>query len=210
MIQVLITDDHAIVRRGLRQILTDTKDIVVAGEAETGSQAVKLARREAFDVLLLDISLPDRNGIEVLKQIRKEQPKLAVLMLSMHAEHEFAVRALKAGACGYLTKKSAPAQLITAIRTVAAGKKYVTPALGEVLAHALSGDSERPPHQALSDREFQTLRLIASGKTLSEISGEMHLSPKTISVYRARLLQKLMLKNNSEITRYALKNRLVE
>ena len=210
MIRVLVIDDHAIVRRGLKQILTDTRDIVVAGEAESGSQALKLARCEAFDVLLLDISLPDRNGIEVLKQIKKEQPKLAVLMLSMHAEQEFAVRALKAGASGYLTKKSAPAQLITAIRSVAAGRKYVTPALGEVLAHVLSGDTERPPHQVLSDREFQTLRFIASGKNLSEISGEMHLSPKTISVYRARLLQKLMLKNNSEITRYAIKNQLVE
>lgn len=210
MIRVLIVDDHAIVRRGLRQIVAETGDIVVNGEAETGSQAIKTARQEDFDVMLLDISLPDKNGIEVLKQIKKEQPKLAVLMLSMHGEREFAVRALKAGASGYLTKQSAPAQLVTAIRHVAAGKKYVSPALAEELANALGVDTEKPLHETLSDREFQTLRLIASGKTLSGISAELCLSPKTISVYRSRLLEKLKLLNNSELTRYAIKNRLVD
>lgn len=210
MIRVLIVDDHAIVRRGLRQIVAETGDIVVNGEAETGSQAIKTARQEDFDVMLLDISLPDKNGIEVLKQIKKEKPKLAVLMLSMHGEREFAVRALKAGASGYLTKQSAPAQLVTAIRHVAAGKKYVSPALAEELANALGVDTEKPLHETLSDREFQTLRLIASGKTLSGISAELCLSPKTISVYRSRLLEKLKLLNNSELTRYAIKNRLVD
>jgi DNA-binding NarL/FixJ family response regulator len=210
MIRVLIVDDHAIVRRGLRQIVAETGDIVVNGEAETGSQAIKTARQEDFDVMLLDISLPDKNGIEVLKQIKKEKPKLAVLMLSMHAEREFAVRALKAGASGYLTKQSAPAQLVTAIRHVAAGKKYVSPALAEELANALGVDTEKPLHETLSDREFQTLRLIASGKTLSGISAELCLSPKTISVYRSRLLEKLKLMNDSELTRYAIKNRLVD
>ena len=210
MIRVLIVDDHAIVRRGLRQIVAETDDIVVNGEAETGSHAIKIARQEPFDVMLLDISLPDKNGIEVLKQIKKEQPRLAVLMLSMHAEREFAVRALKAGASGYLTKQSAPAQLVTAIRQVAAGKKYVSPALAEELANALGVDTEKPLHETLSDREFQTLRLIASGKTLSGISSELCLSPKTISVYRSRLLEKLKLLNNSELTRYAIKNRLVD
>ena len=210
MIRVLIVDDHAIVRRGLRQIVAETGDIVVNGEAETGSQAIKTARQEDFDVMLLDISLPDKNGIEVLKQIKKEQPKLAVLMLSMHGEREFAVRALKAGASGYLTKQSAPAQLVTAIRHVAAGKKYVSPALAEELANAMGVDIEKPLHETLSDREFQTLRLIASGKTLSGISAELCLSPKTISVYRSRLLEKLKLLNNSELTRYAIKNRLVD
>ena len=160
--------------------------------------------------MLLDISLPDKNGIEVLKQIKKEHPKVAVLMLSMHSEREFAVRALKAGASGYLTKQSAPVQLVTAIRHVAAGKKYVSPALAEELANALGGDTEKPLHETLSDREFQTLRLIASGKTLSAISAELCLSPKTISVYRSRLLEKLKLMNNSELTRYAIKNRLVD
>lgn len=210
MIRVLIIDDHAIVRRGLRQILAETGDIEVTGEGETGFQAVKIAAQEPSDVMLLDISLPDKSGIDALKQIKKEQPKLAVLMLSMHAEHEFAVRALKAGASGYLTKQSAPAQLVTAIRHVAAGKKYVTAALAEVLADSLGADAERPLHETLSDREFQTLRLLASGKTLSVISAELCLSPKTISVYRSRLLEKLKLRNNSDLTRYAIKNRLVD
>jgi two-component system invasion response regulator UvrY len=210
MIRILIGDDHAIVRRGLRQIVAETDDIVVNGEAETGFQALKTARQEDFDVMLLDISLPDRNGIEVLKQVKKEQPRLAVLMLSMHAEREFAVRSLKAGASGYLTKQSAPAQLVTAIRHVAAGKKYVSPAVAEELANALGVDTERPLHETLSDREFQTLRLIASGKTLSGISAELCLSPKTISVYRSRLLEKLKLKSNSDLIRYAIKNRLAD
>lgn len=208
MIRVLIVDDHAIVRRGLRQILAETRDIAVTGEAETGFGAIKIARQDTFDVVLLDISLPDKNGIEVLKQIKKEQPKLAVMMLSMHAEHEFAVRALKAGAAGYLTKQSAPALLVTAIRHAAAGKKYVSPALAEELASSLGADTGQPLHATLSDREFQTLRLIASGKSPSDISAELCLSPKTISVYRSRLLEKLKLKNNSELTRYAIVNHL--
>lgn len=210
MIRVLIADDHAIVRRGLKQILAETSDIAVTGEAETGFQAIKIARQGVFDVMLLDISLPDQSGIEALKQIKKEQPKLAVLMLSMHTEHEFAVRALKAGAAGYLNKQSAPAQLVTVIRHVAAGKKYISPAVAEELANALGSDTEQPLHAALSDREFQTLRLIASGKTLSGISAELHLSPKTVSVYRGRLLEKLKLRNNSDLTRYAIQNHLVD
>ncbi len=210
MIRVLIADDHAIVRHGLKQILAETDDLVVAGEAETGFQAIKMARQDTFDVILLDISLPDRNGIEVLSQIKKTHPKLAVLMLSMHAEHEFAIRALKAGASGYLNKQSAPVQLVTAIRQVAAGRKYISAALAEELANSLGGDTEQPLHEMLSDREFQTLRLIASGKSLSAISEELSLSPKTVSVYRARLLEKLDLRNNSDLTRYAIKNKLVD
>jgi DNA-binding NarL/FixJ family response regulator len=208
MIRVLIADDHAIVRHGLKQILAETDDLIVAGEAETGFQAIKMARLDSFDVVLLDISLPDRNGIEVLSQIKKTQPKLSVLMLSMHTEHEFAVRALKAGASGYLNKQSAPAQLVTAIRQVAAGRKYISAGLAEALANSLSGDTEQPLHELLSDREFQTLRMIASGKSLSAISEELSLSPKTVSVYRARLLEKLDLRNNSDLTRYAIKNKL--
>jgi len=210
MIRVLITDDHAIVRRGLKQIVAETDDMTVVGEADTGAQAVKLARNTPCDVILMDISLPDRNGIEVLKQIKKEFPRLPVLMLSMHAEREFAVRALKAGASGYLTKQSAPMQLVDAIRHVAAGKKYITPSLAEEVANMLSGDMEQQPHKLLSDREYQTLCLIASGKTLSVIATELILSPKTVSVYRSRVLEKLSLKNNSDITRYAIKNQLVE
>ena len=210
MIRVMIADDHAIVRRGLKQILSETSDIDVTGEAETALQAIRIAQRNVFDVLLLDISLPDKSGIEALKQIKKCQPQLAVLMLSMHTESEFAIRALKAGAAGYLNKQSAPAQLVTAIRQVAAGKKYISAALAQELANALGNDTGKAPHTTLSDREFQALRLIASGKTLSGISAELNLSPKTISVYRARLLEKLNLKNNSDLTRYAIKNQLVD
>lgn len=210
MIRVMIADDHAIVRRGLKQILSETDDIVVTGEAETAIDAIRMTRKDVCDVILLDISLPDKSGIEALKQIKKYQPRLAVLMLSMHAEHEFAVRSLKAGAAGYLNKQSAPALLVTAIRQVAAGKKYVSAAVAEELANALDENSGQAPHTTLSDREFQALRLIASGKTLAGISAELHLSPKTISVYRARLLEKLKLRNNSDLTRYAIKNQLVD
>ncbi|SEQ05285.1 response regulator [Nitrosomonas ureae] len=210
MISVMIADDHAIVRQGLKQILSETDDIKVTGEAETGFQAIKIARQQDFNVMLLDISLPDRNGIEILKQIKKDRPSLAVLMLSMHNEHEFAIRALKAGASGYLNKQSAPAQLVVAIRQVAAGDKYVSPFVAQELANIINSDTDKPLHATLSDREYQTLCFIAAGKTLSEISSEMFLSPKTVSVYRARLLEKLKLTNNSEIIRYAIKNKLVD
>ena len=210
MINVMIADDHAIVRQGLKQILSETDDINVTGEAETGFQAIKLARQQDFDVMLLDISLPDRNGIDILKQIKKDRPNLAVLMLSMHNEHEFAIRALKAGAAGYLNKQSAPAQLVVAIRQVAAGDKYVSPAVAQELANSINTDADKPLYTTLSDREYQTLCFIAEGKTLSEISAEMFLSPKTVSVYRARLLEKLSLNYNSELIRYAIKNKLVD
>lgn len=210
MISVMIADDHAIVRQGLKQILSETSDIKVTGEAETGFQAIKVARQHEFDVMLLDISLPDRNGIEVLKQIKKDKPGLAVLMLSMHNEHEFAIRALKAGAAGYLNKQSAPAQLVVAIRQVAAGDKYVSPAVAQELANTINSDADKPLYTTLSDREYQTLCFIAAGKTLSEISSEMFLSPKTVSVYRSRLLEKLKLSNNSELIRYAIKNNLID
>ena len=210
MISVMITDDHAIVRQGLKQILSETDDIKVTGEAETGFQAVKIARQQDFDVMLLDISLPDRNGIEILKQVKKDNPNIAVLMLSMHNEHEFAIRALKAGASGYLNKQSAPAQLVVAIRQVAMGDKYVSPVVAQELANIVNSDLDKPLYTTLSDREYQTLCFIAAGKTLSEISAEMFLSPKTVSVYRARLLEKLKLTNNSELIRYAIKNRLVD
>ncbi|WP_350283685.1 response regulator transcription factor [Nitrosomonas sp.] len=210
MIKVMITDDHAIVRQGLKQILSETGDISVTGEAENGIQAIKIIRQQAFDVMLLDISLPDRNGIEVLKQVRKECPDMAVLMLSMHNENEFAIRSLKAGAAGYLNKQSAPAQLVIAIRQVASGQKYITPALAMELANAITTGTDQPLHTSLSDREYQTLCLIAAGKGLTEISEEMCLSPKTVSVYRARLLEKLKLTNNSELIRYAIMHHLVD
>jgi len=210
MIRVLIVDDHTILRRGLSQIIAETGDLEVTGEADSGAQAIKLAREQDFDVVLLDISMPDRNGLDTLKQLKKEMPKLAVLMLSMHPEEHYALRALKAGASGYLTKQSAPALLVTAIRKVASGRKYVSAELAEELAGTVGDDGGRPRHETLSDREYETLRLMASGKTVSEIAAEMSLSVKTVSVYRARLLEKMQLKNNAELTYYALKHKLVE
>lgn len=209
-IKVFIADDHAIVREGLRQILADTKDIIVAGDAENGLDAIKLVRSADCHVLLLDISMPDRSGIEVLKQLRKECPQTAVLMLSMHREDQYAIRSLKAGAAGYLNKQSAPAELVNAIRQVAAGRKYVSAALAQELANQVNDDHDLPLHETLSDREYQTLTMIASGKTVTDIANELLLSVKTISMYRSRLLQKMKLRHNAELTHYAIKNRLVE
>ncbi|MGZ5779861.1 MAG: response regulator [Burkholderiaceae bacterium] len=209
-IRVLIADDHAIVREGLKQILADTKDIIVAGDAENGLDAIKLTRKGKCDVLLLDISMPDRSGIEVLKQVKKETPEIAVLMLSMHREDQYAIRSLKAGASGYLNKQSAPAELVNAIRQVAAGRKYVSPSLAQELANHIGEDHEVPLHETLSDREYQTLIMIASGKAVSDIAAELLLSVKTISMYRSRLLQKMKLRHNAELTHYAIKNHLVE
>jgi DNA-binding NarL/FixJ family response regulator len=210
VIKVLIADDHAIVREGLKQILADTKDIVVAGHAENSNEAIRLTRDGDCDVLLLDISMPDRSGIEVLKQVKKETPKIAVLMLSMHREDQYAIRSLKAGASGYLNKQSAPAELVNAIRQVAGGRKYVSAALAQELANQINDDHETPLHETLSDREYQTLTMIASGKTVSDIAEELVLSVKTISMYRSRLLQKMKLRHNAELTHYAIKNRLVD
>ncbi len=209
-IRVLIADDHAIVRQGLRQILSDTPDMLVAGEAENGVQALQMVRQGGWDVVLMDITMPERNGIDTLKLLKKEFPKLPVLILSMHPEEHYAIRALKAGASGYLTKQSAPDQLVTAIRQVAGGKKYVSAAVAEELANAIGEDSDKEPHEKLSDREYQTLCMIASGKALSQIAEELNLSVKTVSVYRARLLEKMRLKNNAELTHYGLKHGLVE
>lgn len=208
-IRVLIADDHAIVRQGLRSILSDTADMEVAGEAENGVRALQMLRDGAWDVVLMDVNMPDRNGIDTLKLVKKEFPKLPVLMLSMHPEEQYAVRALKAGASGYLSKQSAPEQLVLAIRQVAAGKKYVSAEVAEQLATAITED-DRAPHERLSDREYQTLCMIASGKTLTQIGEELNLSVKTVSVYRARLLEKMKLKNNAELTHYGLKHGLVE
>ncbi|MGV7209063.1 response regulator [Oxalobacteraceae bacterium A2-2] len=210
IIKVFIADDHAIVREGLKQILAETRDIVVAGEAENGLDAVKLFRKSDCQVMLLDISLPDRNGIEVLKQIKKEKPDLAVLMLSMHREDQYAIRSLKSGAAGYLTKQSAPRELVTAIRQVAGGLKYISAALAQELANHVGEDHEAPLHDSLSDREYQTLTMIASGKTVGAIAKELSLSVKTVSEYRARLLVKMKLKNSAELTHYAIKNQLIE
>jgi len=210
MIRILIADDHAIVRQGLKQILADTPDLVVVGEAANGVEALRMLREQPYDMLLLDISMPGKSGIEVLKQIKQEAPKLPVLILSIYPEEQYAVRLIKAGAACYLSKESAPEQLVTAIRTVAAGKRFISPSVAELLANELERDSDQPPHQALSDREFQILRLIASGKTVSEIADALALSVKTVSTYRTRLLDKMQLKNNAELTHYAIKNNLIE
>lgn len=209
-IRVFIADDHAIVRAGLKQILAELPDIIVAGEAENGVDAIQLFRKAKCHVMLLDISMPDRSGIDVLKQVKKENPEIAVLMLSMHREDQYAIRSLKAGAAGYLTKQSAPLELVTAIRQVAGGQKYVSAALAQELATAIGEDHQTPLHDTLSDREYQTLTMIASGKTVSAIAEELSLSVKTISEYRARLLVKMKLKNSAELTHYAIKNQLIE
>jgi DNA-binding NarL/FixJ family response regulator len=209
-IRVLIADDHAIVRQGLRLILLDTPDMVVAGEAENGVEAMHMVRKGGWDVVLMDVTMPERNGIDTLKLLKKEYPKLPVIILSMHPEEHYAIRALKAGASGYLTKQSAPEQLVTAIRQVAGGKKYVSAAVAEQLANAIGEDPDKLPHEKLSDREYQTLCLIASGKAPSQIAEELNLSVKTVSVYRARLLEKMQLKNNAELTHYGMKHGLAD
>jgi two-component system invasion response regulator UvrY len=209
-IHVLIADDHAIVRQGLKQILSETEDLVVAGEADDGVEALQLARQQEWNVFLLDVSMPNRNGIDTLKQLKKEFPKLPVLILSMHPEEQYAVRALKAGASGYLTKQSAPEQLVTAIRQVAGGRKYVSPTVAMQLADAIANDSdsEQPPHELLSDREYEVLKLIASGKTLTQIAEELNLAVATISTFRARILTKLGLSSTAELIRYGLEHGL--
>jgi len=209
MLKILIVDDHAVVRAGLKQILAETSDLQVAGEAGSGREALEMALLGSFDLVLLDISMPDMNGLDVLKELHKENEELPVLMLSMYPEEQYAIRALKAGAKGYLTKESAPAELISAIRKVSQGGRYITLSLAENLAFYLGSDSKKSPHQMLSDREYQVMLLIASGKTVTEIADELLLSVKTISTNRSRALQKMGMKNNAEFTYYAIKEGLV-
>lgn len=209
-IHVLIADDHAIVRQGLKQILSETEDLFVAGEAGDGAEALNLARQQTWDVFLLDVSMPNRNGIDTLKQLKKEFPRLPVLILSMHPEEQYAIRALKAGASGYLTKQSAPELLVTAIRQVASGKKYLSPAVAQQLAEAISDNSEKSPHERITDREYQVLVLISTGNTLTQIAEKLSLGVATVSTYRARLLEKMGLKSTAELIRYGLEHGLVE
>lgn len=210
MIKILIADDHAIVREGLKQIVAETSDMVVADEASTGHEVLDRVRDDEYDVVILDISMPGGDGLNILKQIKHERPKLFVLVLSMHPEEQYAVRVLKAGAAGYLTKESAPDELITAIRRVARGGKYVSSTLAEKLAFDLEHDTMQPLHKTLSDREYQVMCMIASGKRVKEIAEELCLSVKTISTYRSRILEKMDMKNNAELTHYAIKEGLVE
>jgi len=209
MIRVLIVDDHAILRRGLRALLSDEFHGAAFGEASNARQALEQLRKEKWDVALLDITLPGKSGLDLLKEFKAARPKLPVLILSAHAEDQFAVRALKAGAGGYMTKESAPEELAKAIRKVLAGGQYVSPALAEKLALRVRKDIALTPHETLSDREYEVMSHIASGKTVTEIAGELSLSPKTISTYRARVLEKLGVKNSAEIAQYAIRNGLV-
>ncbi|WP_321796535.1 response regulator transcription factor RqpR [Caballeronia sp. J97] len=210
MLRILLADDHAIVRRGVAQLLLERGVASEVLEAETGVQALALAARSPIDVAMLDIALPDVNGIDVLKRLKRESPRLAVLMFSMYREDQYAVRALKAGASGYLSKTADPALMVAAIRQVAAGRKYVSPEMAEALATYVSLDTDRMPHEKLSDREYQTLCMLASGKRLTDIADALSLSVKTVSVYRARLLEKMKLANNAELTFYVMSNRLVD
>jgi DNA-binding NarL/FixJ family response regulator len=210
MLRLLIADDHAVVRKGLSQIVAETSDMVVGGEAANGQEVLELSLNEDWDVVLLDVGMPGRGGIDVLKQLKSEKPNLPVLVLSVYPEEQYAVRALKAGASGYLTKESAPEDLIAAIRKVAQGGKYVSDSLAERLAFDLGRDAERPIHERLSDREYQVVLMIAAGKTVKEIAAELSLSVKTISTNRTRALDKMGMKNNAEIARYIAKHGLID
>jgi len=210
MLKVLIADDHPVVREGLKQIVTETQDMVVAGEANNGQEVLNKIREGDYDVIVLDITMPGRNGMDVLRQLRSERPRLPVLILSIHSEEQYALRALRAGASGYLTKESAPDELVVAIRKVSWGGKYISSSLAEKLAFKLEIGREEAPHETLSDREYQVMCMIASGKTVKEIAQELSLSEKTISTYRSRILEKMKMKNNAELTYYAIKNQLVD
>ncbi|MCJ7533213.1 MAG: response regulator transcription factor [Anaerolineales bacterium] len=209
MIRVLIADDHAILRRGLQQILAETSDMLVAGEASTAAGVLRLVREGQYDVLLLDISLPDQNGLEVLAQLHASHPNIHVLILSMHPEQQYALRALKCGASGYLTKDNAPEELIIAIRRVVEGGQYISQSLAEHLVSIIKAPSEMPLHESLSDREYQVMQLLGVGKSVGEIAHQLALSPKTVSTYRHRILEKLALYSTADIIRYAIEHEMV-
>jgi len=210
MIRVLVADDHAIVREGLKQILAKHRDIAVTGEAANGNDVLQMVRTQEWDVLVTDMSMPGRNGLELIKLVKEARPGLPVLVLSMYGEEQFAVRAIRAGASGYLNKESASDQLVIAIRKVASGGVFVSPAVAEAMFHKLRGDAAAPPHEQLSDREFQVLRLIAAGKSSNEIASELVLSPKTVSTHKTHILEKMRMSNQAELIRYAIENNLVD
>ncbi|HLN03097.1 MAG TPA: response regulator transcription factor [Bryobacteraceae bacterium] len=210
MTRILIADDHAILRRGLKEILMRELDDAICGEAENAEQVLAQVRNQEWDVVILDVTMPGRSGLDVLRDLKAMHPKLPVLVLSMHPEDQYGKRILKAGASGYMNKDTAPEELIKAIRKVQAGGRYVSPALAEKLAWDLNADQERPVHEILSDREFEVLRLLASGKTVGQIAQDLHLSPTTVSTYRARILEKMSMTTTAELMRYAIENHLVD
>jgi len=208
MIRVITVDDHPVVRRGLKQIIAAEQDMQVVGEAENAREAIRVIRQTACDVVVLDITLPDASGLDVLSRLKSERPTLPVLIMSIHDEEPYALRVLKAGASGYLMKDSLPEELIKAIRKITSGGKYISPSIAERLASEFASP-EKSPHEKLSDREFQIMCLIASGKSLKEIGETLFISGKTVSSYRARILEKMNMSTNSDLTRYALEHRLV-
>lgn len=208
-LQVLIVDDHPVVRRGLKEILADAPDVAEVGEADHPQQALDLVLSRHWDVVVLDLGLPGRGGLDVLKELRRDKPKLPVLILSMQPEDQYAVRALRAGAAGYLTKETAPDKLLEAIRKVTSGGRYISPAVAEQMAAGLAVDATKPLHELLSDREYEVLRLIGSGQTVGDIAEQLSLSVKTVSSYRARILEKMGMSNNAELMQYAIRNSLV-
>jgi two-component system invasion response regulator UvrY len=210
MIRLLIIDDHSVVRQGIRQILAVTPDIVVGAEAINAGDGLSKARAENWDAIILDLTMPGTHGMDLLKQLRREQEDVPILVLSMHAEDQFALRAIRAGASGYLTKSSAPDDLVTAIRTVVGGRHYVSAWLADRLAREVTGDPSKAAHEQLSDREYQVMMRIASGKSIKEIADEMNISPKTVGTYRGRLAQKMSLSTDAELTAYVFRNHLLE
>ncbi|OPX95996.1 MAG: Response regulator UvrY [Syntrophorhabdus sp. PtaU1.Bin002] len=209
MIRILVADDHTVVREGIKQILAGQEDMVVEDEAGNGQEVLQKVTKKTYDLILLDISMPGRSGLEILEELKVIQPKLPVLILSMHPEEQYAVRTLRAGAAGYLTKASAPQELISAIQKVSKGGKYVTASLAEKLAFELDAGAERPRHERLSNREYQVMLMLASGQSVTEVAEELCLSAKTISTYRTRILEKMDMKKNAELTLYAVKNNLI-
>lgn len=210
MIKILIADDHTMFREGLKHILAEYPDLVVADEANNGQEVLDKIWKNNYDMVLLDITMPGMTGLEALKQLKNDKPKLPVLILSMHPEEQYAIRVLRAGASGYLTKESAPDELITAIRKISQGRKYITPSLAERLASEFEADSEKPLHDILSDREYQVLRMIAAGKTVKHIAKELSLSIKTVSTYRTRIMEKMKMKTNAEVMHYVIKHQLLD
>jgi DNA-binding NarL/FixJ family response regulator len=210
LIKVLIADDHAVVRRGLRQILTEATDILVGAEAGTADEVRRLAQDQRWDVIVLDINMPGGSGIDLLTELRRMNPSPRTLVLTVYSEDQYAVRAIRAGAAGFLTKESAPEKLVEAVRRVAAGGRYVSTELAETLASLVAGQADGAPHELLSDREFEVFKRLASGRTVSQVAQELGLSVKTVSTHRTRILRKMEMKTNAELTQYAVRNRVVE